>query len=379
MRKLASIQKIVSVTEIINPKTGLPADSIEAVGVLGWTCVAKKGMYKVGDLVVYFEIDSILTESLLRSQNLWDNEKGKGLLGKSKGDTLKTKKLLGVVSQGLVAPLSIIPDIVGPVSEDEDVTEHLGVKKYEQYVEEEFESGVPRKQSFKHRMIRKYKRQIIWLSKYIPYFRQFIGSGGPFPDFIQKTDQTRIQGLTRNWDDLRMDSYEVTEKCEGTSSTYFYKDGDYGMCSRNLRKPNNDTSHFGQIEKKHDIFKRLIDYKKNIALQGEICGPGIQGNYYNLPEFTWFIFDVYLIDERRKALPFERHSILTDLGLEDHQAPILIHDKKIDGKSIQEILDDAITKSVINPKIDAEGKVYKSLTKNQSFKAINNDYLLKQK
>jgi hypothetical protein len=380
MRKLASVQKIVAITEIVNPKTGLPADSIEAVQVLGWTCVARKGAYKVGDLVVYFEIDSILPEWLLKGQGLWDEQKGKGMLGRSTGDVLRTKKLLGVVSQGLVAPTSILPKYgTKTYLEDSDVTEDLGIKKWEQYVEEEFEPGTKRKQPFKHRMIRKFRPQIRFLAKYIPWFRQFVSVGQePFPSFIQKTDQTRIQNLTKNWEMLRQLHYEVTEKCEGTSSTYFYYKGDFGMCSRNLRKKNGDGTHFDIVEKKYDIFKKLNEYKKNIAIQGEICGPGIQGNYYSLPDFVLFIFDVYLIDEGRKAKPNERYKILTDLGLNTLQAPF-ISLQNCEGQTIQDILDFAIRKSVINPKVDAEGLVFKSIELNQSFKAINNNYLLKEK
>lgn len=379
MRKLASVQKIISLTEIIDPKTNLPAQNIEAAQVLGWTVVVKKNLHKINELVVYIEIDSILPEWLLKSQGLWDETKGKGVLGKSAGNTLKTKKLLGVVSQGLVASIGPLVDVKYH-KEDTEVTDVLGIKKYEQYIEEEFEPGKKGKQSFKHRMIRRFKPQLRFLSQYIPYFRKFVGfAAEPFPSFIQKTDQTRIQNLTRNWEELRMDNYELTEKCEGTSSTYFYYNGDFGMCSRNLRKKNDDNTHFGQIEKKHNIFEKLIAYKKNIAIQGEICGPGIQGNYYSLPEFTLFIFDIYLIDERRKASPRERGHILVYLGLANHQAPLLSVSAKLDGKSIQEVLEDAIVKSKINPKVDAEGKVYKSLNKNQSFKAINNNYLLKQK
>ena len=381
MRKLASIQKIVAITEIINPKTGLPADAIEAVQVLGWTCVAKKGLHQVGDMVVYFEIDSILPEVLLKNQGLWDEAKGKGVLGRSTGDVLRTKKLLGVVSQGLVATLNILNGTYKEyeLSEDMDVTQDLGIKKWEQYVEEEFEPGTKRKQPFKHRMIRKFRPQIRFLAQWIPWFRQFVSVGQePFPSFIQKTDQTRIQNLTRNWELLREDHYEVTEKMEGTSSTYFYYKGDYGICSRNLRKKNGDGTHFDIIEKKHDIFNKLITYKKNIAIQGEICGPGIQGNYYNLPEFALFIFDVYLIDESRKALPGERGRILLDLGLNLNQAP-LYSLQNLKGMTIQDVLQMAVRKSYLNEKVDSEGLVFKSAEKNQSFKAINNNYLLKEK
>jgi hypothetical protein len=381
MRKLASVQKIISVSEIKDPKTGEAANSIEAVKILGWECVAKKGEFKSGDLAVYFEIDSIIPDNILKEANLWKKEENKGMLGKSSGNVLTTRKMLGVLSQGLVLPLSLFRNlnfVTSKWSEDTDLTEHLNILKYERFVEEENDSSINKKQPFKNKLIKKFKKEIIWLSKYIPWFRQFIGQSGPFPDFIQKTDQERIQNLIKDWEWLKEDKYEITEKMEGTSSTYFYKDGDYGMCSRNLRKPNTDTTHFGKVEEKYGIFKKLIKYKKNIALQGEICGPRIQGNYYNLSDYTWFIFDVYLIDEKRKALPGERQSILTDLGLDLHQCPFY-GSQNINEMTVEQILEMAICKSFVNTKADSEGLVFKSTTKNQSFKVINNNYLLKQK
>lgn len=372
MRQLASIQTITA----LEPIEG--ADRIESASILGWKCVVKKGEFNVGEHVCYFEIDSIIPEEILKKANLWDKDKNKGMLGRKSGQVLTTRKFKGSIAQGLILPFQILlsPDI--KITEGMDLTDILKITKYEKYVEEEFEPGTPRKKSFKSRMIKRFKPQIIFLSQYFPWFRQFIGSGGPFPEFIQKTDQTRIQNLTREWHELREDTYELTEKMEGTSSTYFYKDGDYGMCSRNLRKPNTSEDHFGVVEKKYDIFKKLISYKKNIAIQGEICGPGIQGNYYGLKEFTLFIFDVYLIDEQRKALPGERSQILLELGLNTSQAPLIsIQDLK--GMNVQDLLDMSVRKSCLNSKVDAEGLVFKCINKNRSFKAINNNYLLKQK
>jgi hypothetical protein len=395
MRMLASVQKILEVSEILD-KEGKPATSIEAVKVLGWECVAGKGQHKVGDLVVYFEIDSIIPDHLMKAGNLWDEEKGKGRLSKKAGNVLATKRMLGVVSQGLTMSLEAAGLSDKYAKEDKDVTDELGITKYEKYVEEEYVAPGGKKPTFKSKLKRKFfglfRPMIFWMIHMLPgfeilagklegkssLFRSFIMNDGKFPNFIAKTDQNRIQNLSRNINDLLKDHYEISEKCEGTSSTYFYNRGDVGMCSRNLRKSKFDTTHFGQIEKKHDLFNKLRAYKQNIAIQGEICGPGIQGNYYNLPEFTLFIFDVYLIDDRRKALHSERCKILSDLGLNLFQAPFLSL-RSLEGETIESILEDAITKSVINPKVDAEGKVYKSVTKNISFKAINNDYLLKQK
>jgi RNA ligase (TIGR02306 family) len=92
MRKLASIQKIVD----IRPIDG--ADKIEVAQVLGWeVVVAKKDEFKVGDLVIYIEIDSIVPDKsefdFLRDRKF----------------RVRTIKLRKQVSQGLILPLSILP------------------------------------------------------------------------------------------------------------------------------------------------------------------------------------------------------------------------------------------------------------------------------
>lgn len=376
MRQLASIQTITALTPIEG------ADRIEAATILGWNCVVKKGEFNVGEHVVYFEIDSIIPEEILKKAGLWDEEKNKGRLGRKNGDVLTTRKFKGSIAQGLVLPFQILlsPDI--KITEGMDLTEILGIEKYEKYVEIDNANGTPnRKRGWRYKLTQKLKPAIFFLSKYIPYFEKFIGSGGPFPHYITKTDQTRIQNLTPEWHMLSEFDYEITEKMEGTSSTYFYNKGDYGMCSRNLRLSNNDEKHFGVIQKKYDIFKKLKKFKQNIAIQGEIIGPGIQGNYYNLSEVRLKIFDIYLIDEQRYALPFERYGLLKKIGFSsEDQVPLLsMSEYAPKGKTVQEILDMADKKSLINPKVDREGIVYKSLKSQRSFKAISNSYLLKQK
>lgn len=132
MRKLASIQKIKLISPIQD------ADKIELATVLGWhVIISKSDNLKVGDNVVYFEIDSILPdvpefEFLKKRTNL----------------RLKTMKLRGVYSQGLIIPIEqakkIAKDLGHPIKEDlkvgDDITENLNVVKYEEpeeYVAEE--------------------------------------------------------------------------------------------------------------------------------------------------------------------------------------------------------------------------------------------------
>ena len=122
-RKLASVQIVKDVTPIEG------ADRIELVHVLGWQCVAKKGEFKVGDKCVYFEIDSFLPVreefEFLRSSSYKTNE----LLGE--GFRIKTQKMRGQISQGLCLPVSALLDAPEKFPEGCDVTELLGVKKWE--------------------------------------------------------------------------------------------------------------------------------------------------------------------------------------------------------------------------------------------------------
>ena len=101
-RKLASVQYVHHITPIDG------ADKIECIHVLGWQCVANKGQFSVGDLCVYMEVDSFLpvcdTFEFLRTSSYKNSEN----LGE--GFRLKTMKFKGQISQGLVQPLSILPE-----------------------------------------------------------------------------------------------------------------------------------------------------------------------------------------------------------------------------------------------------------------------------
>ena len=108
MSYLASIQKVIKLTPIEG------ADKIETATILGWEIVVKKDEYKVGELCSYIQIDTIVPEmpeyEFLRSRKF----------------RVRTIKLRSQISQGLIVPL---PN--GNWKEGDDVTEILGVKKFE--------------------------------------------------------------------------------------------------------------------------------------------------------------------------------------------------------------------------------------------------------
>src|SRR5436190_15098726 len=129
MRKLASTQTVNAAEPIPN------ADAIERIRVLGWWVVVKKGEFRPGDKVVYCEIDCLLPErpefEFLRPSSFkparTDPDTGTALPA---GFRIKTIKLRGQVSQGICFPLSILPPGT-PTDEGADVTDALGVRKWE--------------------------------------------------------------------------------------------------------------------------------------------------------------------------------------------------------------------------------------------------------
>lgn len=232
MRHLATIAKIEELKNIPG------ADKIEAARVKGWWVVVLKDQFKIDDFVLYFEIDSFLPvkpeyEFLLRGN------KPKKMLSEGKeaeGIRLRTIKLRGQISQGLILPL---PMDLKDLPEGEDVTERLGIIKYEQSIPSCL-SGIAK---------------------------------GAFPSFLPKTDEERIQNMVEV-----LDSYYMTEKLDGSSVTYYKKDGMFGVCSRNLELQESETTQW-KIARELNLKEKLYD---NFAMQGEIVGEGIQKNPYKI-------------------------------------------------------------------------------------------------
>ena len=118
MRHLATIREITT----LRPIAG--ADRIEVAQVDGWECVVQKGEFHTGEHIVYIEVDSIVPErpefEFLRDRKF----------------RVRTIKLRGQVSQGLVLPLSILPN-GAPADLGADVTDVLGIKKYDPEAQQE--------------------------------------------------------------------------------------------------------------------------------------------------------------------------------------------------------------------------------------------------
>jgi RNA ligase (TIGR02306 family) len=327
MRKLASIQRIKELHPIEN------ADAIERATVLGWQLVVKRGEFAVGDLCVYCEIDSLLPE------------RPEFEFLKARGMRIRTVRLRGQISQGICFPLSILPEGTSIV-EDADVTELLGIVKYDPPLPANL-AGVAK---------------------------------GLFPSFIPKTDETRVQVLQAQLDKYAGMKFFVTEKLDGTSVTFYLKDGVFGACSRNLDLMETADNSIWNWARANDLEAKLASVGVNIALQGEMIGEGVQGNKYKLRGQHVFFFNAFDIDGFRYFDFAEMGELLGRLGLQ--QAPVLETDFSL-VNDIPALVAKAGGHSVLHP-VEREGIVLRPLQEMRdpelgrvSFKAISPEFLLK--
>ena len=361
-RKLASVQKI----KAIKPIEG--ADRIEVVQVLNWDCVASKGQYHVGDLVIYFEIDSLLPDipafEFLK-KSAWSQK-----LNKYK---ISTHKFRNQISQGLIMPITQLREIYNAINgtsissidydEGDDLTALLKIEKYEPPV-----SNGPLGEIINHE----------W--------------------YVPKTDEERIQVCADNVlpEYIGKTDWYASIKLDGTSCTVGLFEDAFLIGGRNqwYKGPNMYTE---TVKKYGDIEKHLRDYQKltgkYIVFQGELCGPGIQSNRLGLKEKEWYIFNVFISDTG-KMDSYEKVDLLRMLNFCDdfglNHVPIIEHDYKFsfDGYSNNDEIVNGLLSYVDNfkyrtyfedasPNQVAEGLVFRLNDMTNSFKVVSNKFLLK--
>jgi RNA ligase (TIGR02306 family) len=331
MRKLATIRQIKNILPIEN------ADNLELAIIDGWKVVINKGKHFIGEKIVYFEIDSLLPIrdefEFLRKSSYIKMQDG------TDGFRLRTIKLRGQISQGLVMPLSILPSMEYNIGDD--VTEILNVKKYEPPIPLNLAGEIV----------------------------------GMFPTFIQKTDEERIQNFADEYEEFKKYKYFVTEKLDGTSFTCYFKGGNFGVCSINLELKKDEKQIHWKIAIENDLENKLKEYGKNIAIQGEIIGEKIQKNIYGIKGVQLYVFNVFDIDNYAYLSKKECVKLVNDFELLN--VPIIYENVEIPN-TIEDILKMAEGNSMLK-NIEREGLVWVANDSPQriSFKSINNKYLLK--
>jgi RNA ligase (TIGR02306 family) len=349
MRKLASIQTVNAVEPIPN------ADAIERIRVLGWWVVAKKGEHRPGDKLVYCEIDSLLPErpafEFLRPSSFKPAQAdADGAVVLPAGFRIKTVKLRGQVSQGICFPLSVLP-AGAPADEGADLTDLLGIVKWE--------PPAP------------------------------VGLGGKvkgaFPGFLPTTDETRVQVLESVLRRHRGKTFYVTEKLDGTSFTAFVREGEFGICSRNLWMDEADeTNVLARVARGLKLEEKLRQARErlghDLAIQAEVIGPGIQKNKYALRAVTLQAFNVLDVGAYRLLDHAAMLGVLGEMQVEAvPQLGTLVLDHTVD-----KLVALSEGTSVLNPQVQREGVVLRPLAEEYdeevggrlSFKAINPRFLL---
>lgn len=338
-RKLASVQRVVAIVPIVG------ADAIEAVRINGWQCVVKKGSFAVGDRGVFFEIDAVPPD-LPAYRFLWTPKAAAPAEGTRPATfRIRTMTLRGCLSQGLFLPL---PDagLDADTPDGEDVSERLGVTKYD------------------------------------PPMPQGAGElRGAFPSRVPRTDEERVQSSPTVLDELRGLPYVITLKCDGTSSTFLIDPDDdtFHACGRNWSIREGDNVYWA-IARRYDLATKLRAKGGRYALQGEICGPGIQKNPLGLKGPQLFVFSAFDLTAGRFLDDAAMRALAAELDLD--AVPIV---EAGDGFSHDQASLLALAEGVYpGTKNQREGVVIRArdevfsptLNGRLSFKAISNKYLL---
>ena len=384
-RMLAYTVTIDSITPIEK------ADNIELAHVGGWNVIIRKHEFNVGDMAVFFEIDSLLPETE------WSE------FLRPKKFKVKTYKLgkFNVISQGLLLPMSILPNNKTYDVHD-DVTNILGIKYYVAEDNARKAKSNPnakynnmcarnaklaKKKWWKWLMKRTWGRKLLFV-----FFGRKKDNPKKWPVWIKKTDEDRIENVMFMLEDKN--PYVVTEKIDGTSTTFFLdltgRKPDFGVCSRNVRQMDVDQKNFisdmsgienvyWEMAFKYNVEDALKDIAKkhgykHVVLQGETYGESVQGNKYKLDERRFAAFNLIFDGERLGSV--EAKKILAEYDIPF--VPI-IDDNYIlpDADDFEEFKQSADGKSVINKKCLREGFVYRSQDGQKSFKNVSRKFLLK--
>ena len=344
MRKLASVQRIWK----IEPIEG--ADKIELAHVLGWQCVVNKGQFMPMDLAVYFEIDSFLPIrsefEFLRSSSYRKTD----VMGE--GFRLKTMKFRGQISQGLLLPISDFPEIPTGVDLGKDVSELLGVRKWE--IEERITTGGT--------MI------------------------GTLPYDIPHTDETRVQAEPELISEFAGLRYYISTKMDGSSHSIGLDENGFHVTGHNYEYKDDGKSPFYEWVKSMDLEAKMREFAEKegirvLTIQGELCAPGIQQNRLKLTKPEWYVFT---IRENGRRVGLDRMLIICgSLGLQS----VPIEEVDLDLPSKYPTVGALLARAegeyprggkkegiVIRP---TEPVFSKRISASLSMKVVNNKYLLK--
>ena len=336
VNKTADVRKLATVATVLGINPIQFADQIEHAQIRGWKVVTRKNEFKVGDLCIYLEIGSVCPDGVPEefkeemntlTKRLSKNPSEKNILGQrieeiSKMNTrpefeflrqkkflIKTAKIRGVVSMGIIFPLDILTNVGVDLNTFElhdgmDLTDLLGIT---QYIEPEPANlGGDAKGQFPHNQL--------------------------------SSDEERIENLNDVYSTLRQYRYIVSEKLEGSSGTFFLSDSslkgvtEFGVCSRSLNLKETESNTFWKVARKLNIEEKMRKYAEkegitNFNIQGEVVGEGIQSNIYKLKGQTVKFYAAFNIDTQTYFEYEQFLSMMNEMGLDT--CPIIYTDYEL--------------------------------------------------
>lgn len=368
-RDLATIEKITKLAPIEG------ADKIEVASILGWEVIVQKGEFKEGDLVVYCEYDTILPPKpefeFLRSRcysKAYD------------GFRIRNMKLRGVYSQGIVFPLRILPEDC-TIKEGKVVAEILGIRRYDPMELREKTINV---QTKKYTKFQKFLLRFSWYRRWV-----LKKTDNSYPEYLSKSGETNIQKMFNELSTYKGTQFYITEKLEGQAATYALYKGKFDRYSHNVKLKPNSPGSWCKVEEMYGIEKVLREiknrFKGDYAIQGEIIGPGIQHNIYELPTYEFY---VYRVKNLTKGIYLEYHQLLHFIkefnfigkafGFPElKMVPVLEFQIGVLDSVQEMIIHSEREKSVLNPKVMREGVVWRSVNDQRvGFKVKSPKYAL---
>lgn len=380
-RALAHIEEITEIRPILCENE--PAKAIEMARVLDFYVVVGKDQFKVGDYVVFVEVDSILPEKpqfeSLRKKKFTIKAMKMG----SKFTDLQGRK---IISQGIIFSTKelaeLLPETLFTVGMD--LTEKLSITKVVENIDED---TIPttKELTFLDKIDRKFRKYSIYRK-----LRGFVATPkikGDWADWMpSKSDETNIQNIfTRLKGKYGNEGgWVVTEKMEGSNISFYrltvkswfgFKTKNHNaVCSRNRHLVTNDGSNFWNTVSRLNLFEKINTLERDYLFRGELCGPRIQENIYKLKEHEIFVFEIWDIGDQRLLNYDEMIDICNKLGIKT--AP-LINDNYVLPETSTDVLEYSNGTSAIHNTL-REGLVFRRRDNyRESFKARSPVYLAK--
>lgn len=282
--------KLATIEQVLEVKNHPNADKLDIIKVLGYDAIVGRDSYKVGDIVIFIQPDSILPHD-----QAWAQE----FLRYTSRGRLRAIRLRGEWSMGLVLSEKTFNSILDNVLEEGDFSDYIANAEAEGFGND--------------------VTDLLGVTKYEPALPTNLQAKGGLPFNIPRTDEERWQNI-RDLESLFGTEVDITLKIDGQSGTYYCVLPEHnpggnsepvvGLCSRSLELKNDEesTSNWHTAERRYNILEKLknycVEHGVSLALRGEVFGGNIQGFKHNPHaggEIDFALYSVYVIDARQYA------------------------------------------------------------------------------